>query len=146
MRRIEWDAHASSDPRPHDDMRRDMLDILNRLTDSALCRDQVAVLDVVGALRDVAERQFAAEEADMAAARYHAAASHVHRHRRVLSEIDVWRGRVRENWRLGLGSNLFLRMVPVMYRHFSEEDLRFDRHRRLMSSYGRRSMAERRAV
>lgn len=129
MRQIEWLDFMSVGDAGWDDGRREMLATLNHLADTTQARDPETARRVAGALTTAAERHFAMEEAEMLAAGYPQAVWHQRRHQQLLTCLYNWGDRLRDDWRIGQGANMFLSLAPALFRHYGDDDRRFARFR-----------------
>lgn len=129
MRQIEWLDFMSVGDAVWDDGRREMLATLNRLADAGQARDPETARQVADALLAAAERHFAVEEADMLAAGYPQAPWHQRRHQQLLTCLRNWGDRLRDDWRVGQGANMFLSLAPALFRHYGDDDRCFARFR-----------------
>lgn len=139
MQSIDWRPFMAMDNGDWDDGRRELLNQINQLTDQSIARDQTAVAGLVDGLAAAAARQFAREDEAMAAESYPLRARHAAKHRRILGQIDFWRRRVAEEWRMGAGANLFLTIGPLVFRHLCDDDLTLLQHRRWAATFWRRA-------
>lgn len=128
MQQIDWQDFLSTDIGTWDVGRRSLLTTVNRLADPTAARDAATVSAVIDRLTADAAAQFAMEDAEMADSGYPLALLHRHRHENLLGQIAGWRRRVADEWRIGTGTNLFLTLSLALFRHFSDDDLRYARY------------------
>lgn len=139
MQSIDWRPFMAMDDGDWDGGRRKLLNYINQLTEYGIARDQSAVIGLIDGLATAAALQFASEDEAMTAERYPLRARHGAKHRRILEQLDFWRRRAVEEWRFGMGANLFLTMGPLVFRHLCDDDLALLRHRRWMTAVWRRA-------
>lgn len=139
MQSIDWRPFMAMDDGDWDEGRRELLNYINKLTDYSVARDPAAVMGLIDGLAAAAALQFASEDEAMTAERYPLRARHAAKHRRILEQLDFWRRRAVEEWRFGMGANLFLTMGPLVFRHLCDDDLALLRHRRWLAAGWRRA-------